>query len=91
MLKLTLTDGNLPLYVSAQALALNGSFWELTKIGSGIYVAGREFWVTETPDQIMAMPEMVKALNPLMMTGYNYPSHTCTSGGQIVPVLDWPR
>jgi hypothetical protein len=61
MLKLTQTDTNTAIYVSARALML-GAIWELEHIGSGIQVGSREFWVTETPEQILAMPEMVREL-----------------------------
>jgi hypothetical protein len=76
MLKLTQTDTKTAIHVSAHGLVHNGAIWELEHIGSGIQIGGREFWVTETPEQILAMPEMQYALYPPMVVGTNSPDHT---------------
>lgn len=63
MLKLTTTDGNAvyisPLHISAVCQYCSGS--------TDVRFAGGSYLVRETPDQIMAMDEMVYFLNPAMV------------------------
>ncbi len=80
MLKLTIeADEGSYVYIRAsQISALLRIAGDLTQLRAG----GRDWWVTETPEQIMAMPEMraeidraMLAAYPPMMVGNNSPDH----------------
>jgi hypothetical protein len=63
MLKLTTVDG-IAVYISPAHISA------LCQYSSGktdVRFAGGSYLVRETPDQIMAMPEMVYFLNPAML------------------------
>lgn len=91
MLKLTQFDTKTAVYVSAQAL-LPGAIWQLEHIGSGILVGGKEFWVSETPEEIFAMPEMKAALDATNWTSAvlaGYPNIASANTESWTPLHTW--
>jgi hypothetical protein len=64
MLKLTLAEEeNRTIYISAKSIqSMNIG---LAEAGTFLALNGIAHWVRETPEQILAMDEMIKELNPL--------------------------